>query len=198
MFARLLSILVLLLLGVGPVTAQDTTATKRGEYQLVVYGGAGLSLYSHTPETPSFLDANTSTAGFCGSLRVMWHPDHLLRLGIETGHTRMYGYTFGDATAQGNVEVSAVPVLLVWSMPVKKRVNLFMGYGYYRITSALDYVTETRTSTWSMGWMAAANYIHPLSEKVGLGGELKWLNATEARNNVFSAQVMLQWRLLRW
>jgi len=37
-----------------------------------------------------------------------------------------------------------------------------------------------------------------LSGKVGLGGELKWLNATEARNNVFSAQVMLQWRPLRW
>ncbi len=199
MCARLIPIVAFAWLAV-PVMAQEQarTDTVSGEYALVAYVGGGLSMYSHKPETPAFLDASTSTLGLCGSLRVMWHPDHLLRLGIETGRTRFYGYTFSDGTEQGEVDLTAVPLLLVWSMPLHERVNVFLGYGYYRLTSHLDYITETESSVWSLGWMAAASYVHPLTEDLGLCGELKWMNAVESRNTVFSTQVQLQWHFLRW
>ena len=195
--------LVSFLLMVGPLAAQDkdTLANKQkaGEYALVAYGGLGLSVYSHTPETPSYLNADPTQIGFMSTFRVMWHPDHLLRLGIETGHTNFYNYTFADeAGVKGSVDVSAVPLLLVWSMPIKKRFNAFIGYGYYRITSDLDYITNTKTSTWSLGYMAAVSYVQPLSKDLGLGCELKWMNAKETANTAFSAQVQLQWKFLRW
>jgi hypothetical protein len=192
-------LLALLLLALGRSSAQtDATSPPRGPYALVAYGGLGASLYARDPDLPGFLDAQVSPWGFMGTARLMWHPDHLLRIGIESGRSRFFGYRFGDASEAGEVDVHAVPLLLVWSMPVTPRGNVFLGYGYYRITSELSYLGSVSSSTWSMGWMAAANYVHPINDRLGLGAELKWMNASEARNSVFGAQAVLQWRAFTW
>jgi hypothetical protein len=129
----------------------------------------------------------------------MWHPDHLLKVGVETGHLTFYTYSFRDsANREGVVKLKAIPLLAVWNMAVTKRLNLFAGSGVYFLRTNLDYRGKTTSHKMSIGWMAAASYIQPLSANVGLGTELKWMNATEAANGIVSLQLQLVWKFLNW
>jgi hypothetical protein len=129
----------------------------------------------------------------------MWHPDHLLKVGVETGHLTFYTYSFRDsANREGVVKLKAIPLLAVWNMAVTKRLILFAGSGVYFLRTNLDYRGKTTSHKMSIGWMAAASYIQPLSANVGLGTELKWMNATEAANGIVALQLQLVWKFLNW
>lgn len=172
--------------------------SEAGEYALVVYAGGGWSAYASTPGVPDFIESETTKGGISGSLRVMWHPDHLLRLGLETGMVPFYSYTIKDNNYTGEMHLSAIPIMLEWSMPVAKKFNVFLGYGIFILNSKLDYAGVTNSSTNSLGFTLAANYIHPLSDNLGIAGEVKWMNATETKNKVFNVQVQLVWKFYKW
>ncbi|HET7898813.1 MAG TPA: hypothetical protein VFL47_14110, partial [Flavisolibacter sp.] len=72
------------------------------------------------------------------------------------------------------------------------------GSGVYFLTTNLDYRGKTTSNKLSIGWMAAASYIFPLSEKLGLGTEAKWMNAAETSNGILSLQLQLVWKFLNW
>jgi hypothetical protein len=93
--------------------------------------------------------------------------------------------------------LSGVPLIAVWSMNILK-VDLFAGAGYYYLNSNLDYHGTVSAHTWSLGWLAAASYTHPLSENLGVAGEIKWMNAVENQDVVMTIQVQLVWKLLEW
>jgi Outer membrane protein beta-barrel domain len=183
------------------VLAQEKDSTKAkgaGEYSLVLYAGGGLSVYASSPGVPEYLETTETTTGLCGSVRVMWHPDHLLRLGIESGSVPFYSYTMKDTNYSGELNLSAVPLLLEWSMPVGDRFNIFLGYGIYFLKTKLDYAGATESSTRSIGLAVAVSYVHPLSENLGIAGEVKWMNATETKNKVFLTQILLAWKFHKW
>jgi hypothetical protein len=131
-------------------------------------------------------------------LRIMWHPDHLLRLGIETGYVPFYTYKIDDGVNKGKMTMSAVPLLISWSMPVKKKFNVFVEYGLFLMNSTLDYLGTAKSSTNSLGYAVAANYIHPVSDNLGLAAEIKWMKATETKDEIISAQVQLVWKFFKW
>ncbi len=93
--------------------------------------------------------------------------------------------------------LSRVPLIAVWSMNILK-VDLFAGAGYYYLNSNLDYHGTVNAHTWSLGWLAAASYTDPLSENLGVAGEIKWMNAVENQDVVMTIQVQLVWKLLEW
>jgi hypothetical protein len=129
----------------------------------------------------------------------MWHPDHLLKVGLETGHMTFYSYTFKDSSGvSGKAKLYAIPVLIEWTMAVTKRLNLFAGSGVYFLRTNLDYQGRTVSPKLSIGWMAAGSYIHPLSSTVGLGTEVKWMDAAETNNGIVSLQLQLVWKFLKW
>ena len=165
-------------------------------YALVAYVGGGLSQYVLVPGGPPDIPTDVSKTGLAGTVRLMWQPDHLLRLGIESGWTKLYSYTL-EQQPTGQLFLSAVPLLLVWSMPVFG-VDLFLGSGYYLLNSNLDYQGTVNVSTWSLGWMAAASYTHPLSDQLGVAGEIKWMNASEHESANLTVQAQLVWRLFEW
>lgn len=166
-------------------------------YSLVAYIGGGLARYIVAPGgPPPGVPVEYTRTGLSGTVRVMWHPDHLLRLGLESGWASFYSYKFGTQPS-GEVSLSAVPLLVVWSMNVLG-VDWFVGSGYYRLNSSLDFKGTVDVQTWSLGWMAAASYTHPLSESLGLAGEVKWMNATEHADAALNIQVQLVWKLLEW
>jgi hypothetical protein len=168
-----------------------------GKYSLVAYVGGGYSRYAATPGGPApGVPFEVTKSGLAGTVRVMWVPDHLIRLGLETGWTTFYSYKFG-AQNEGEMSLSGVPVIAVWSMNVLQ-VDLFAGAGYYRLNSNLDYQSTVNASTWSLGWLAAASYTHPLTERLGVAGELKWMNAVESHDAVVTIQVQLVWKFLEW
>jgi hypothetical protein len=127
----------------------------------------------------------------------MWYPDHLLRVGFETGWVRFYSYTLHGA-ADGNLYTSAAPLLLVFSMPVTGHLNAYVGGGGYFVSSKLDFEGAVRETEFSQGYMLGASYHFPLNETLGLAAELKWYNASQFEDGTFCAQVMIVWRCASW
>ncbi len=187
----------------------DTTQTPRGPYNLVVTVGSGLSYYStHLGVPPAIEQSHISRFGFPATLRVMWFPDHRLRMGIETGWTTMYSYRGHVAGDPAQVYVSVVPVLMVFSMPlawlsgtdrsITRRLAATIGTGVYLNHSRLDYAGTVISATRSLGWMAAGSYTHPVGRRFRIAGELKWYDAVGAENAAFVAEVQLVWRAFSW
>lgn len=172
---------------------------KRAQYAWVAYFSGGPGYYVSNSGAPAYLSPKVSNLSHTATFRVMWHPDHLLKVGVETGHLTFYTYRFRDSVnTEGVVKLKAIPLLAVYNMAVTKRLNLFAGSGVYFLRSNLDYRGKSESKKISIGWMAAGSYIHPLSAKVGLGSEIKWMNASETSNGIISLQLQLVWKFLNW
>lgn len=183
--------------------------TQRGAYNLVVTAGGGLSYYSTHLNAPDALEqTNISRFGVPASVRVMWYPDHRLRIGLESGWTTMYSYHGYVGNDKARVYVSVVPILLVFSMPLgwlsgtdrslARRLALTVGTGLYVNYSRLDYVGTVSSSTNSLGWMAAGSYTYPIGRRFRVTGELKWYDSVGTENAAFTAEAQLVWRAFSW
>ena len=189
--------LLLCAAGLALVPQLRAQTSAAGPYKLVAYIGGGYSYYTAPPGgPPPGVPVDVTKSGLVGTVRLMWVPDHLIRLGLETGWTTFYNYTFG-AQNDGKLSLSGVPVIVVWSMNVL-HVDLFAGAGYYRMNSNLDYHGTVNGTTWSLGWLAAGSYTHQISDNLGVAGELKWMNAVESHDAVMTIQVQLVWKILEW
>jgi hypothetical protein len=193
---------ILLLVLATTAFAQDKEFTsspnRKGLHSLVAYFSGGVAFYASEAGAPEHLSPKLNNLNRIGSLRVMWHPDHLLKLGVETGYLTFYSYSFTDSSRNsGKVSLNAVPVLVEWSTSISKHLNVFVGSGIYMLTTNLDYKGKTSSRKLSIGWMAAGSYIAPVSEDVGLGAEFKWMHAAETSNGSISLQLQLVWKFLK-
>lgn len=166
-------------------------------FALVITAGGGLSRYVTAINTPAGVRASIRRSGAAFTLRALWYPDHLLRVGIETGWVRFFSYTLHGA-ADGNLYLSAAPLLLVFSMPLNDRMNAYLGVGGYFVSSKLDFGSVVRTTEFSQGWMLGASYHLPLGEDTGIAAEAKWYNASQFEDGSFSLQATFVWRALEW
>lgn len=129
----------------------------------------------------------------------MWKPDHRLKAGFESGYMTFYSYklTAPDGNT-GEVALDAIPLLLEFSVSVKRHFNLFAGPGVYLLKTNVNYEGKAASKKVTQGWMAAAAYTAPLSKEVSLGAEAKWLYAAETIRGSFGLQLQLAWRFLQW
>jgi len=205
-------VLVVLLTQLGsPVNAQtdSTVSGKRGVYAVVLTLGGGLSYYSTRIGVPPGLEqVDVSRFGIPATFRAMWHPDHRLRIGLETGWTTMYSYR-GTATGErSQVYVSAVPMLVVFSMPLAwlsgterslaRRLTILGGTGVYLVNSRLDYAGTVNASRFSLGWMVAGSYTQPINRRFRVATEVKWFDAIATEDAAFGLQLQLVWRAFSW
>jgi hypothetical protein len=172
-------------------TPRDST------FALVAYFGGGYSLYAAEITPPADIPSTIQRGGLSGSVRVMWHPDRLLRVGVESGWTRFFSYTL-HGNNDGHLNLTAIPLLVVFSMPIGERINLFAGGGGYFVSSNLDFGTVVRVDEFSQGWMFAASYVFPLSPGLGLAAELKCFNASQFEDVTLTVQAQLVWKFLEW
>jgi hypothetical protein len=193
-----LTIIAVLVLAVC-YPGSDACAQPHPDSSFAVYlwGGAGLTRYVAAVNTPVGIPASVHPGGASFSFRAMWYPDHLLRVGVETGWVRFYSYTL-HGTADGNLYTSAAPLLLVFSMPLTERLNAYVAGGGYFVSSKLDFEGVVRETEFSEGYMLGASYHIPLNETLGLAAEVKWYNASEFEDGTFTAQIMIVWRCLSW
>jgi hypothetical protein len=166
-------------------------------FSLVLYAGGGYGVYATSITPPPDVSPSIHRGGMSSTVRLMWHPDHLLRVGVESGWTQFFSYTIRGASP-GSLSLSAVPLLLVFSMPVGGRINVFAGAGGYFVSSHLQYGTTVRVNEFSQGWMLAASYVVPISTSLGIAGELKWYNASQFEDGSVTLQVQLVWSVLEW
>ena len=174
----------------------DTVVTRTQSF--VLYVGGGLAGYTTTINpAEGILQGDVSKISPVGAFRIMWHPGYRLRLGIETGYTNFYSYHVKNGNVSGKVSLDAIPLLIVWSMPVVKRVSIFAGLGSYWLTTRLNYDGQVKSKTFSLGSNIALSYTQPLSKTLGLAAEAKWMNAFETKDNLLSLQVLLVWRIFK-
>jgi hypothetical protein len=178
---------------------QDSYPPKRNHYGLVGFISGGNGYYLDNRSSFSYLHPEMSHLSPVTTLRIMWHPDHLLYAGIESGYMNFYSYSFTDSLGnRGKLRLDAIPILAEWSMALSKRFHVFAGTGVYLMHTNLDYMGKTRSAKVSVGWMAATSYIQPLPKRLGLGAEVKWMKAADISNGEITAQLQLVWEILKW
>jgi len=174
------------------------TGSRRKPY-IVLHLGGGLSTYSAPVNIrrPINLPGSINRISGAATVRLMWYPKYRLRLGIESGYTNFYSYKIKNGTTPGKVSLDAIPLLIVWSMQVVRRVNVYAGFGSYFLTTNLDYNGKVKSSAFVLGSNIALSYTLPLSTRAGIAAEAKWMNAFETKDAAISIQAQLIWRFAK-
>ena len=184
------------------LTAQETVKVDslvNRKKSLVLQIGGGISTYAATInirpiELPGSITRNTGSA----TIRLMWYPNHRLRIGLESGYTSFYSYKVKNGNTPGSVNLTAVPLFIVWSMPIVKRVNIYAGFGSFFLTSHLKYNGQVNSHEFVLGSNIALSYTKPISKRAGIAAEAKWMSSFETRDTQLGVQVQLVWKLLQW
>lgn len=197
---KILIILLVLFGWITSISAQSSTSTKmkvKRNYTLILYAGSGLAQYVANINTqPIGLQTNIKKINLYETIRVMWHPKYRLSVGLETGYTNFYSYTLSNAGTVGKVKLTAVPLLVVVSVKIVKRVNIFAGFGSYFLTTHLNYNGQLTSHAQSLGSNFAINYVQPITKKLGLAVEAKFVDAFQTKDYMLAAQLQLVWRFL--
>ena len=197
-----LALFCLFLAGIQPCFAQEKeNAVKkvRRKHSFVVHLGGGISRYSAAINTrsiglPGSIIRNSGAATF----RFMWYPDHRLKLGFETGYMNFYSYDVKNGNISGKLNLRAIPLLMIWSMPIINRVNIYAGFGSYILTTHLSYNGVVNSRAVVLGSNIALSYTQPITPRLGIAAEAKWMNAFESRDAALSLQVQVVWKFLQW
>lgn len=171
----------------------------RRKPSFVLHAGGGVSYYSTAVNLSSVAFPGTLNKWSpAGTVRLMWYPRYRLRLGLETGYTNFYRYKVRDTSGQGQVSLQAIPVLVVWSMQVLPRVNIYAGFGSYILNTHLNYKGTVDSRDWVLGSNLAVSYTLPVSKRLGLAAEAKWMSAFESKDAAFSVQLHMVWKVFQW
>jgi hypothetical protein len=196
MFYKILSILLLIAFASFP-------QEKDQFYSLSAEAGAGYAYFLTDLDNPDL-----NQGGYSGTFRVMWHPEHLLSLGIETGYWRLYSLEGSISTAEygsttSEVSMISVPVMGVFSMKVFPEMlpDLEIKFltGILLLTNNINaYGVEQNSSLMSIGFAGAATYLVPLNDIISLGGELKYHYISKIQDADLSLQVMFSYSFLHY
>jgi hypothetical protein len=177
-------------------------AQKDTVYHLSVDAGIGYSRYITTME---FEDLNKY--GFSGSLKIMWHPEHLLSLGVEAGYHYLYFIKSSTTSEFGSSEIEAsmiaLPLLFVTSMRVFPLtipdLEIQGGGGvYFLFNKGKLFGRNINSSLYSFGYHLGAVYLYPVSDDVSLGGEFKYYYISKLQDSDISLKVVFSYNFFSW
>lgn len=194
-----LSAIILIILFIESTHAQSNDTL----YSLSADVGLGYSRYLTTLE---FMDLNKN--GFSGTFRVMWHPEHLLSIGVETGYQYLYSIKtsitsdeFG--TSELKASMVSVPLLFVASMIIfpkslpdfelKGGSGAFFMFNYGELFGSSIY-----SSVFSLGYIVGASYIHTVHEDISIGGEIKYFYISKLQDSNLTLQFLFSYNFLSW
>ncbi len=179
------------------IVKTDSLITRK--QSLVLHLGGGISNYARDINIKAIgIPGSINRLSAAGTVRLMWYPNHRLRVGIESGYMQFYSYRVKNGTIPGSVSLEAIPLLVVWSMPIVKRVSIFAGFGSYILISHLNYQGAVKSRATVLGSNIAMSYTLPLSPVLGIATEAKWMNAFETKDGCVSLQVQLVWKFIQW
>ena len=133
-----------------------------------------------------------------GTVRLMWYPRYRLRLGIESGFTNFYRYKVNDPDGEGKLVLQAIPVLIVWNMQILPRLNIYAGFGSYFLSTHLDYKGSVISKQAVLGSNVAISYTIPLTKRIGIAAEAKWMDVFETRDAALTLQLHFIWKVFQW
>jgi hypothetical protein len=190
-------IAVMVLLPASGVRAQ---ADRDSTFKVVVSLGGGLTrdLGAANVQTPG---SDYEAGGLGGSFRVLWHPDHLLMAGLETGYFRVSMLTLSSDTAgDRSVSLNALPMLVVFAM-TKYGFEISGGLGLYRYSVIAESGrTGLRGGSYSneIGYMASLGYAFRLSRRFEAGADLKLHFIPDREITAMLLQARVSYRLVEY
>ena len=168
-------------------------------YSISTELGAGYSRYFTTMD---YDDLNQN--GFSGTVRVMWNPEHLLSLGLESGYQYLYSLDVSDfSTEFGNTNVKAsmytIPIFIVFSMKVLPNIKLSAGSGVYLLfNSGKLFGDELKSNQISIGAHMGISYTYPISNSMAIGGELLYSYFSKLQDQTVALQFLFVYDLFRY
>lgn len=141
---------------------------------------------------------------FNATARIMWQPEHLLRVGIESGYLSFYSYKQSGFTSEyGTTDVksslSAIPIILIFSMELFKEFEVSTGGGVYFLFSEIDsYDNKVSSSIFSNGYYSSLSYYYPLNREIRIGGELKYYYISKIEDADLSFQFIFKYSFLEY
>jgi len=186
-------IAVVIISSVALPQLNDTT------YSLSTEIGVGYSRYFTTMDY-DHLNQN----GISGTVKVMWNPEHLLSIGLETGYQQLYSLDVSDySTEFGNTNVSAsmysVPIFIVFAMKVLPNIKLTAGSGAYLLfNSGESFGDEISSNQISIGAHVGASYTYPINNSMAIGGELLYSYFSKLQDQTVAIQFLFVYDFLRW
>ncbi len=120
-----------------------------------------------------------NTHPFSLTFRLMWEPEHRLRIGLETGYlplfysnAKFYDTINGDTDSE--ISMNSVPLLLLFAMKIYKNVEIIGGVGGFILISDVNvFNNHVVNKGWSNAYEFGINYLYPVSKKIKLGAEAK-------------------------
>ena len=186
-------IAVIVISSVALPQLNDTT------YSLSTEIGVGYSRYFTTMD---YDDLNQN--GFSGTVRVMWNPEHLLSLGLESGYQYLYSLDVSDySTEFGNTNVKAsmytIPIFIVFSMKVLPNIKLSAGSGVYLLfNSGEAFGDELSSNQISIGAHMGISYTYPINNSMAVGGELLYSYFSKLQDQTVAIQFVFVYDFLKW
>ena len=177
------------------VVAQENTPP----YRVNVSIGSGYSYYITSLEMNSM-----NKHSFNATAKIMWQPEHLLRVGIESGYLPLYtlerkNFRSKSGTTDVAISLDAVPVMLVFAMELYPGFEVSAGLGGMILYSSMEsFDNKVVSSSWSNGVALGVGWMTPVAEKVHVGGEVKWYNIAKIEDSAVVVQVALKYNLLSY
>ena len=192
-------VFIALIIALTACLSQSYSQTDDPEYAVTAYINAG---YSRFISELDYKDLNKY--GFSGTIRIMWEPEHLLSIGIESGYLQLYDIstqlTIQDTiTFNGSSELTAVPIITVFSMELFEKFKISVGSGIFLLTSKVDALgNPVNSNQVSTGVLGSASYFYPISHTLSLGGEIKYYLINKIEDGDLTLQFSLQYRFLTY
>jgi hypothetical protein len=168
-------------------------------YSVTTELGVGYSRYFTTMDYDE-LNQN----GFSGTVRVMWNPEHLLSLGLETGYQYLYSIDVSNYDTEfGTTDFSAsmynIPIFAVFSMKVTPNIRLNAGTGVYLLFNSGSLFDDALESNQiSIGAHTGVSYLYPISSSVSVGGELLYSYFSKLQDQTVALQFLFVYDLFRY
>lgn len=192
-------ILFLIVTSINIITPQS----KDSLYSLNLEVGAGYSYHLTDLDIP---DINLH--GFNGTIRIMWQPEHLLRMGLETGYHRLYSLDkvvnlTGIGRSEAEISMFSIPLLAVFSMVVFPQMlpelEIKFASGVMFLNSrGSGFGSKASSSQITLGFSGAATYLRPLNKNFAVGAELKYYNFAKIDDGNLSLQFIFTYKFMRW
>lgn len=199
----LLLIVLIMMVGCSQAGAVDgLLPVQRSEYRLELHaiGGIGATWYD---QAPSRYSNERLFTGYNGNVRIMWHPDHLLGVGLMTGYQVFSLERFSPTPENGlgentKMQLGSVPIHAVFEMQ-GPHVRIGAGIGAYVLLSQL-YEAEaiTNSSSISFGGSAWLGYAFAISDRLRIGPDLVVQVVSDRGIGNVSAMITVQIDLLSY
>jgi len=84
-------------------------------------------------------------------------------------------------------------------MRITPALKIYAGTGFYLLYSYSEtFGEEVSSNESSTGLMLAASYLHPLANRIHLGGELKWQRINKIDDSTLLFQIVFKYALIEY